>query len=242
MREAPLGIRAGPLDILGGGQGWLGMKTAGAWPPSSHESSQPPLCRWNWSHRGNDRGGLLARTRADAATQHPAPPVVPSVPSRGSSWPQAGPFWLCVQPSWSQEATRRKLGAPGAAVGPSQPGLVAGWSSGSRVAIALLDSAGRRGQGQGGSSPPATPGQHVDMGKKSLPLSTWAAGAYSARADRSGEKPTAPTTHPPCQIVLNYNDKRWQASRATSQQNGDKHSTSLSQQALLPAPPFLTGG
>lgn len=67
---------------------------------------------------------------------------------------------------------------------------------------------------------PATSGQHGAEGQKAPdPLHPGCRGPLcladrqTGTASRTGSGPRPP----PCQIVLNYNDKRWQASTATSQ-------------------------
>lgn len=173
-----------------------------------HESSQPPLCRGGPEARGEVTAEGPGRDEGRCCCPAPSSSRGLLGPLKGK---QLASSWALLVLSPAKLESRghpQEAGCPGDC---SQPGLAAGWSSGSGVAIAPLDSAGRRGQGQGRGSPPATPGLYVDVGKKSLTLSTRAAGASSARADRSGEKPAAPTTHPPpakLYLIIMTNDGR----------------------------------
>lgn len=67
---------------------------------------------------------------------------------------------------------------------------------------------------------PATSGQHVAVGQKTPALShlgCWGPLCLADRQAGTGSRTDSCPYPSPCQIVLNYNDKRWQASTATSQ-------------------------
>lgn len=187
---------------LGDGPGLAGQRRWGCFASSSREPSQAPLCRGGTAPQGKWPAPEL---RPGRRGRHPAPAPVP----------RRGALLFCLQRSWGQEATG-KAGCPGGCPGPQLPGLVA-W----QVAWWRVDysSAGEGGGRRRCPLRPPLASLWLQV-RRHLTLSTWAAGGSRCLADR--QTGTASRTdscpHPsPCQIVLNYNDKRWQASTATSQ-------------------------
>ena len=174
--------------------------------PPSLAFPTTPLQRRPRTPRGSEARGPPTRSVAPDASPQPDPsfPWTAVSPgshllSRGSSCPSQA---LLSQPTAQSrpEAAHGKPPALVATVGPGQLLWWRSWSPGGEVTSAWPGKAGRRGQGQEATPSGASPAGPADTGAGGE-RSTWAV------------EITAPLPHPsPCQIVLNYNDRRWQAS------------------------------
>lgn len=130
---------------------------------------------------------------------------------KGKQPPQAGPLWVSLQQSEVRRPPRASQPPQGLQSAPGCQVCWPGWSPGGGVTLAQPGKV----WGMGAVGSPALPGPaRPGAGEKFLPGLL----GFTALVDGHGERAGLTAPPPiPCQIVLNYNDKRWQASTATSQ-------------------------